>query len=49
MAAFLVDYENVSAHVGLKGAEFLNESDRELLKSFSMYQNINQRQEENYI
>ena len=28
MAAFLVDYENVFAHVGLNGAEFLNESDR---------------------
>lgn len=28
MAAFLVDYENVSGHAGLKGAEFLNENDR---------------------
>lgn len=28
MASFLVDYENVSAHVGLKGAEFLNQNDR---------------------
>ncbi|MGN0336868.1 MAG: PIN domain-containing protein [Lachnospiraceae bacterium] len=27
MAAFLVDYENVFAHVGLKGVEFLNSSD----------------------
>ena len=25
MAAFLVDYENVFAHVGLKGVEFLND------------------------
>lgn len=28
MATFLIDYENVFAHVGLKGAEFLNENDK---------------------
>lgn len=28
MATFLIDYENVCAHMGLKGTEFLNENDK---------------------
>lgn len=40
MAVFLVDYENVSAHVGLKGAEFLNESDRLIIFYSKTCQNI---------
>lgn len=31
MAAFLIDYENVFAHVGLKGAEFLKSDDKVII------------------
>lgn len=40
MAAFLVDYENVFSHIGLKGAEFLNESDRVIIFYSKACQNI---------
>ena len=40
MAAFLVDYENVFAHVGLKGVEYLNGRDRLTIFYSKACQNI---------
>ena len=40
MAAFLVDYENVFSHAGLKGVEFLKETDKVTIFYSKVCQNI---------
>ena len=46
MAAFLVDYENVFAHVGLKGVEYLNGRDRLTIFYSKACQNIRKDEDE---